>query len=83
MVVDQAVIALPTEVHGVDVAGIDQANAGHDLTVANLAPLVRHIPELAEVSIGHALFCDALTFGLSETVRRYLNACSGHDAQSA
>lgn len=58
-------------------------NAGHDLTVANLAPLVRHIPELAEVSIGHALFCDALTFGLSETVRRYLNACSGHDAQSA
>jgi pyridoxine 5-phosphate synthase len=52
-------------------------NAGHDLTVANLPPLVRRIPELAEVSIGHGLTADALEYGMAETVRRFLKAC-GH-----
>lgn len=52
-------------------------NAGHDLTVANLPPLVRRIPALAEVSIGHALTADALEFGMAESVRRFLQACSG------
>jgi pyridoxine 5-phosphate synthase len=50
-------------------------NAGHDLTVANLPPLVARIPDLAEVSIGHGLTADALEFGMQETVRRFLKAC--------
>jgi len=46
-------------------------NAGHDLNLENLPLLVRKIPFLAEVSIGHALIGDALEFGLAETVQRY------------
>jgi pyridoxine 5-phosphate synthase len=46
-------------------------NAGHDLTLANLPPLVVAIPDLAEVSIGHALCADALLMGYAEAVRRY------------
>ncbi len=56
-------------------------NAGHDLTVANLPALVRRIPDLAEVSIGHGLTADALEFGMSETVKRFLGAC-GHSVTS-
>ncbi|MCQ0990421.1 pyridoxine 5'-phosphate synthase [Jiella marina] len=52
-------------------------NAGHDLTVANLPPLVARIPKLAEVSIGHGLTADALEYGMAETVRRFVRAC-GH-----
>jgi len=51
-------------------------NAGHDLTVDNLPPLVRRIRALTEVSIGHALTADALEYGMAETVRRYLKACA-------
>jgi pyridoxine 5-phosphate synthase len=51
-------------------------NAGHDLNLSNLPVLVRKIPYLAEVSIGHALIADALEFGLAETVRKYLAACN-------
>lgn len=50
-------------------------NAGHDLTVANLPPLVKRIPDLAEVSIGHGLTADALEYGMAETVRRFCRAC--------
>ncbi len=50
-------------------------NAGHDLTVANLPELVKRIPRLAEVSIGHGLTADALEFGMAETVRRFRRAC--------
>jgi len=50
-------------------------NAGHDLTVANLPALARRIPDLAEVSIGHALTADALEYGMAETVRRFIKAC--------
>lgn len=50
-------------------------NAGHDLTVANLPPLIARIPEIAEVSIGHGLTADALEFGMAETVRRFVKAC--------
>ncbi len=49
-------------------------NAGHDLNLENLPLLVRKIPFLAEVSIGHALIGDALEFGLADTVKRYLAA---------
>ena len=55
-------------------------NAGHDLTVKNLAPLVRAVPSLAEVSIGHALTADALVHGMERTVGRYLSACRGNTA---
>ncbi|HEV2897306.1 MAG TPA: pyridoxine 5'-phosphate synthase [Pseudaminobacter sp.] len=50
-------------------------NAGHDLVVNNLPALVRRIPQLAEVSIGHGLTADALEHGTAETVRRFLKAC--------
>lgn len=50
-------------------------NAGHDLTVANLPALVKRIPYLAEVSIGHGLTADALEYGMTETVRRFCRAC--------
>lgn len=46
-------------------------NAGHDLNLDNLAFFKSKIPFLNEVSIGHALICDALYLGLEETVRRY------------
>jgi pyridoxine 5-phosphate synthase len=46
-------------------------NAGHDLDLHNLKYFSEHIPWLAEVSIGHALICDALYFGLENTVQLY------------
>ena len=46
-------------------------NAGHDLSLENLSFFSSRIPFLSEVSIGHALICDALYLGLEETVRRY------------
>lgn len=49
-------------------------NAGHDLSLENLAFFHQNIPWLDEVSIGHALICDALYLGLEETIKRYL-AC--------
>lgn len=49
-------------------------NAGHDLSLENLTYLHERIPWMDEVSIGHALICDALYLGLKETIRRYL-AC--------
>lgn len=48
-------------------------NAGHDLDLHNLGPLLKGVPEIAEVSIGHALIGDALYLGLAESVRRYLD----------
>ncbi|HEY7089572.1 MAG TPA: pyridoxine 5'-phosphate synthase [Tepidisphaeraceae bacterium] len=50
-------------------------NAGHDLNLENLPPLLKQCPQIVEVSIGHALIADALEFGLAETVRKYLRAC--------
>ncbi|MFC4819916.1 pyridoxine 5'-phosphate synthase [Dokdonella ginsengisoli] len=47
-------------------------NAGHDLDQRNLGALVRAIPFLAEVSIGHALIGEAIYDGLAATVRNYL-----------
>lgn len=47
-------------------------NAGHDLSLQNLAFFKKHIPGLLEVSIGHALISDALNFGLENTVQLYL-----------
>jgi pyridoxine 5-phosphate synthase len=46
-------------------------NAGHDLDLQNLAFLKQRIPFLDEVSIGHALICDALYYGLENTIQQY------------
>lgn len=53
-------------------------NAGHDLSLQNLAYFVQNTRTVLEVSIGHALVCDALTFGMGNTVALYLRelACS-------
>ena len=47
-------------------------NAGHDLNLHNLKYLKEQIPFLAQVSIGHALICDAIYFGLENTIHMYL-----------
>ena len=57
-------------------------NAGHDLSQANLAAFLRGVPEVGEVSIGHALFAEALHAGLSATVRAYLDIIANVDAVS-
>lgn len=46
-------------------------NAGHDLSLVNLAYMKEQIPWLDEVSIGHALICDALYLGLKTTIEKY------------
>lgn len=46
-------------------------NAGHDLDLHNLQYFSKNIPGLLEVSIGHALICDALYLGLENTVQLY------------
>lgn len=48
-------------------------NAGHDLNLQNLAFFKRSLPLLDEVSIGHAIVCDALYLGIRETIAQYLN----------
>ena len=48
-------------------------NAGHDLNLENLKYLKDTLPQLDEVSIGHALICDAIYLGLENTIRLYLN----------
>lgn len=47
-------------------------NAGHDLNLDNLRYFQAHTADLLEVSIGHALICDALYYGLANTIRMYL-----------
>ena len=49
-------------------------NAGHDLTVPNLPPIVKSVPWLYEVSIGHGLIADALEHGMRNTVIRFKRA---------
>ena len=48
-------------------------NAGHDLNLDNLAHYLRTIPWTDEVSIGHAVICDAIYMGLEQTIRQYLS----------
>lgn len=47
-------------------------NAGHDLNLDNLKYYMEHVPGLLEVSIGHALICDALYYGLQNVIEMYL-----------
>lgn len=46
-------------------------NAGHDLSIPNLGPLVKAFPWIDEVSIGHQLIADALYLGIKETIKQY------------
>lgn len=48
-------------------------NAGHDLSLVNLRFLIEEIPFIDEVSIGHALVCDAIYLGFENTIQLYLN----------
>lgn len=52
-------------------------NAGHDLNLENLRFYRQEVPGLLEVSIGHALVCDALYYGLSNTIQMYLRQLQG------
>jgi len=58
-------------------------NAGHDLSQANLAAFLAGVPDVLEVSIGHALFGDALYAGLDLTVRGYLRCLAEAPAVQA
>lgn len=49
-------------------------NAGHDLSLENSAFFAQEIPDLLEVSIGHALMSEALYFGFETVIKRYLAA---------
>jgi pyridoxine 5-phosphate synthase len=63
-------------VQAAEAAGVG-VNAGHDLTVANLGPLVREAPQILEVSIGHHLTVHALEVGMERAVKDYLRAVAG------
>ena len=63
---DFIIAAKEAEVQNIDL------NAGHDLSLVNLKYFQEQIPNLKEVSIGHALICDALYLGIQETIRQYL-----------
>jgi pyridoxine 5-phosphate synthase len=58
-------------------------NAGHDLTRENLPRLIAALPNLLEVSIGHAITSDALVFGMGETVRLFRKACGDLRSEAA
>ena len=60
-------------VQQIDNLGIE-INAGHDLNLDNLKFFATNIPNLKEVSIGHALIADALNYGMENTVNLYLRA---------
>ena len=55
-----------------------QVHAGHDLNLDNLGAFLAAVPEIAEVSIGHAFTAEALWLGLAETTTRYLGVIADH-----
>ncbi|HZV71858.1 MAG TPA: pyridoxine 5'-phosphate synthase [Saprospiraceae bacterium] len=66
-VADHVLAALVAQASGIGI------NAGHDLNLLNLKYYAQQVPGLEEVSIGHALVCDALYYGLSNVVGMYQN----------
>jgi len=68
---EQAVAAFVKAAQAVAAVGLG-LNAGHDLSLENLAYFCRQVPGLHEVSIGHALISDALYYGLENTIQLYL-----------
>ncbi|MDB3887420.1 pyridoxine 5'-phosphate synthase [bacterium] len=67
--------AIADYIKAAEIANADNlgVNAGHDLNLENLTFFKNNIPNLLEVSIGHALVCDALYFGLDVTIKKYLS----------
>jgi pyridoxine 5-phosphate synthase len=59
--------AIEAQKHGLGI------NAGHDLNLQNIAYFADNIPDLLEVSIGHALICESIELGLENVIRMYLN----------
>jgi pyridoxine 5-phosphate synthase len=55
-------------------------NAGHDLDLHNLRYFAQHVPGLLEVSIGHALICDALYLGFENAIQLYQRQLNGNEA---
>ena len=53
-------------------------NAGHDLSLRNIAFFAQQLPGLLEVSIGHALICESLYFGLENVINQYIAKLSTH-----
>lgn len=69
---DRSAAVAPFAAAGVKAAELGLGlNAGHDLDRDNLRFFVSAVPSVLEVSIGHALVCDALTFGMENTVQLY------------
>ncbi|MDZ4058514.1 MAG: pyridoxine 5'-phosphate synthase, partial [Bacteroidales bacterium] len=68
---DEAVIPFIKAAEAAKSAGIG-LNAGHDLNLDNLKFFSQSIPDLLEVSIGHALVCEAIYLGLENTIQAYL-----------
>ena len=68
----EAIQAFMSAAHHAKSIGLG-VNAGHDLSLENLEYFHEVIPETDEVSIGHALICDALYYGLENTIRKYLD----------
>jgi pyridoxine 5-phosphate synthase len=68
---EEAIKAYIESAHVAKSSGLG-VNAGHDLDLHNLRFLKNQIPFLDEVSIGHALICDALYLGLENTIQLYL-----------
>ncbi len=67
---EEAVAPFVEAAHAAFSAGLG-VNAGHDLSLVNLEYFHRNIPRLSEVSIGHALICDALYLGLEKAIHDY------------
>ena len=67
---EQAILPYVEAADAASAVGLD-INAGHDLDLHNLKWFSKHIPLLKEVSIGHALVCDALYLGLENTIQLY------------
>jgi pyridoxine 5-phosphate synthase len=68
---EKAILPFVNAAQAAQNAGIG-LNAGHDLNLENLKYFAQTIPGLLEVSIGHALICDALYYGLENTIQLYL-----------
>jgi pyridoxine 5-phosphate synthase len=73
-------LAIAPYIQAAEVAGKNGLgiNAGHDLDLQNLEYFAQNIPNLDEVSIGHALICDALYYGLENTIQMYLRKLQRH-----
>ena len=56
-------------------------NAGHDLDIKNLEKFLQ-IPEIREVSIGHALVVESIQYGLESVIEQYLAICAGEKTES-